>query len=203
MNVRERLAAAIGTGEVIGIVYHGGSQPGAFRDISPLGFEGDRLRARCHTSGAVKTFNIEKIELRGVEPTADDRALTWRVGYAPKPIFQTLSEVHAALREELEAMGWLVVHDDAPHTKALLLHAAFKNGKTKKTPDASLAYQELATIARATEDGEVILEVTGPRVRPWIVAAKTISPARTFAECDKAAEVFLEVARELAPVRFR
>ena len=87
--VRERLQRAIGTGELIGIVYHGGSQPGAFREIAPLQIDADKVRARCYSSNAVKVFSLSKIELRGAVPTQDDVQHVWNDSAPKQPPYTT------------------------------------------------------------------------------------------------------------------
>jgi predicted DNA-binding transcriptional regulator YafY len=65
MNIEASLKEAIETGEVLKVRYHGGSQPGALREIAPISVNGDKVRARCYSSDAVKTFVIGKVEIVG------------------------------------------------------------------------------------------------------------------------------------------
>lgn len=199
MTVRDRLSGAIGTGEVIGINHHGGSQPGAFRDIAPIAIEGDILRARCYTSGAVKLFAIDKIEIRPDAQTPEDKANAWQHGHVHQPCFNSLAELFAARRQALEALGWIVAHDVDEFGEGINLRRAFKNGKLIKTPVVSLRYEEIGFEALATEDGRVVMRETGPRTRPWIVRAKNLTTARTYADCENAAELFFKCADELKP----
>jgi len=77
--ITARLIDAHDNGEIIAIVYYGGSQPGSYRLISPLRVEDDRVFAYCHTSGRFKCFLIEKIELRDAgAPTEAELAATWK-----------------------------------------------------------------------------------------------------------------------------
>ena len=62
-TLRKILEEAIGTGELITIIYHGGSEPGSRRMISPIKVDDKIVRARCLTSNKVKGFSIDKIEL--------------------------------------------------------------------------------------------------------------------------------------------
>ena len=62
-NVEHVLVDAIENKQSLTVVYLGGSQPGTLRNISPISINGDKLRARCHSSGAVKVFNLGKIQL--------------------------------------------------------------------------------------------------------------------------------------------
>lgn len=59
-----RLRESIGTGEIIEIIYHGGSQPGMVREIVPLSIAGDMLWAVSPPDNPKrKSFIIAKIEL--------------------------------------------------------------------------------------------------------------------------------------------
>jgi hypothetical protein len=64
-DITELLTAAIELGSDVNIIYLAGSQPGAVRKIAPIAFlnNGSKLRAKCRVSGAVKTFNTDKILL--------------------------------------------------------------------------------------------------------------------------------------------
>jgi predicted DNA-binding transcriptional regulator YafY len=62
-NLEQLLITAIETGEVINIKYHGGSQPGSIRQISPISVNGDDVRARCLATNRVKVFKISKMEI--------------------------------------------------------------------------------------------------------------------------------------------
>ena len=45
-SIKPILTEAIETGEVVKIKYHGGSQPGSLRQISPISIVGDDVVAR-------------------------------------------------------------------------------------------------------------------------------------------------------------
>ena len=199
MSVRERLEKAIGTGEIIGIVYHAGSQPGAFRDIAPIQIDGEKIRARCYMSGAVKTFVIDKIELRGDTPTPEDRANGWKPNHVHTVKFKTIDEIHAALLTELQALGWHIARNADEEGERVDLRAHFKNGKLRAGPDVCLIFQRIAFAIVATEDGDLVREEQGPRTRPWIVRSKNFNAAKTYSDGDIAANLFLTEARKLAP----
>ena len=199
MQVRTRIRQSIGTGEVIGIIYHGGSQPGTFREITPIQADDEKVRAHCHTSHVVKVFLIEKIELRDIEPTADDLSNRWDPRRTRHPKFITIDDAFAALRSDLEALGWHVTRDTDEEGERIDLREFFKNGKLRKNYSASLVYQSTATRLVVNEEGELTREATGPRTRPWIVRSKQFKSAKTYADADKAIELFLEEARKQAP----
>lgn len=61
--LRGFLARAGQNGEVIRIVYHGGSQPGTVREVTPLFVGEDWMRARDFASHRTKVFKLEKVQL--------------------------------------------------------------------------------------------------------------------------------------------
>ena len=60
--LKQRLQETIGTGEILNIIYHGGSEPDAARQLFPMQIKGDQLRARCLATNRVKTYSLSKIE---------------------------------------------------------------------------------------------------------------------------------------------
>jgi len=69
---RQILQDAIGTGEVIKIRYHGGSQPGAVREIVPRKIDGEYLKAICLNNEELRAFRIDKIEI-----ASEDEEITY------------------------------------------------------------------------------------------------------------------------------
>ena len=70
------LDAALGTGEVIRIKYHGGSNPGMIRDVTPVYFNSNRphlIDCYCTNAQDLRSFNIDKIEIleTNVQTNAD------------------------------------------------------------------------------------------------------------------------------------
>ena len=60
------LDEALGTGQVIKIKYHGGTNPGMVRDITPVYFNNNRphlIDCYCTIAQDIRSFNIEKIEI--------------------------------------------------------------------------------------------------------------------------------------------
>lgn len=62
MRLKRRLQEAAETGEVLRIRYHGGSQPGAVRDIQPMRVKRDRVLAVCHDAKGLRSFLFERME---------------------------------------------------------------------------------------------------------------------------------------------
>lgn len=199
MTVEETTAAlnlAINAGEVLCIRYHGGSQPGAARDISPISIDGPKVRARCYTSNAVKLFVIDKIEIcSGHHP---DNVPAWDPTTKTKYQFASLTELHQVIADELHTLGWHVEHND----DFISLHRRWKNGKPLKGSEVSITYSEFVEEEHADldEDGNLIYHETYKRrnARPYSVRARKIN-TRSFGIMEKAAELFMEQAKELAP----
>lgn len=202
-TVRDFLEQAIGTGEIVGIIYHGGSQPGCFRDIVPIHIANGIVRARCYASNDVKTFALEKIELRGPVPTPEDIINSWQQAFVPSVQHSSVADVIVAHRAHLESLGWTVICESAEYGDDISLCRTFKNGKLIKTPVVRLIYSQLSWGAVAEEDGTVSMQNFGPRQRPWTVYSTTLPAARSYADAKKAVDLFLASAEALAPNRPR
>jgi hypothetical protein len=63
MDIEKRLKEAAEAGEVITVVYHGGSQPGTKRDISPIKVSKTEVLARCLVTGQPRSFRLSKLEI--------------------------------------------------------------------------------------------------------------------------------------------
>ena len=64
----KRLSAAVGTGEIVRVRYHGGSQPGAVRDLLIRSVRDEHIYAVCLESQALKSFRIDRMELAEQAP---------------------------------------------------------------------------------------------------------------------------------------
>lgn len=192
--VRERLQQAIGTGELIGIVYHGGSRPGAFREIAPLQIDADKVRARCYTSNAVKVFSLGKIELRGPVPTQDDIQQVWNETAPQHPPYTTIVEVHEYCRATVTELGYTAELETYQDGHRICLRTSFKNGKLRKTAVVSISHERLIWDTAITPTGQFIRTNERPRQRPWIVSSKKLPMARSFSDIAAAVRCFLEQA---------
>lgn len=181
-DVGASLAKAIGEGSSVEIIYTGGSSPGARRRITPLELRADGMvRARCHETGAVKTFAVMRIQFPPLD--ALELAPSWAPAEPPVARFETLRCVHTHWLHTCEGMGWHVVLDD----HCLGLHALFKNGKPRRTAMVALSFDDY------TPEG-------GTRQRPWVVRAQG-ADTKTFGTLDRAAELFGQLASALATAR--
>lgn len=189
-----RLRAAMGTGEVLRVRYHGGSKPGSTRDLIPVQIEGtSKVRCRCYTSGAVKQFNIEKIEILPLEPASF--ASEWTPEPA-HPAFSRLCDVLTKYHEDLESKGWAVEIMDDENGESLLLFKRFKNGKLRKNPSVIFSYEHTAYDIVAMPDGTIGKANPRPRARPWSVRGGETT--NTWGSLSRALPTFL-IAAGIAP----
>ena len=199
MNIEASLKEAIETGEVLKVRYHGGSQPGALREIAPISVNGDKVRARCYSSDAVKTFVISKVEIVGFAKKGDE----WQKGKEQKSEYVSLSCVLEENANLFDKLGWHIESELSGDQQFLSLHALFKNGNPKKGAEIELSYEKYAyeMVVDWESDSEYIEpvpEITGERKRPWTVRAKK-ETTKSFGSLDKAAAPFLEWAEKYAP----
>jgi len=192
VSTEDRLRQAIQSGEVVKVIYHGGSQPGSLREIAPISIKNGKVSARCYTSNAVKSFALEKIVV--VEGETRPSAAEWQPGLVKPEQFASIIEVLEKRKDLLLQLGWHI-ESDQDH---LSLHGKFKTGKPLKGSDVSLDYEEYTYDLVAGMDGEIHEENHRKRQRPWTVRGKN-QDTKTYSHLDKAAEVFLEWAKLLAP----
>lgn len=187
----EKLTEAIETGEVLSIIYHGGSQPGAVRQLSPIKVTHREVRAREIETGIVKTFLVAKIELAGGQTTAR-RYVPEEGNNINEPA--SIQEAFQNEVEELESLGWHVQLEE----DSISLHRYFKNGKPLKGSDVSLYFDEYTSDFVVDLDGELQEENVRKKQKPWMVRAKGIN-TRSYSSLYKAANLFIEQANRLAP----
>lgn len=192
MSIRSILYEARDNGEVLKIKYHGGSQPGSLREISPIRISKDKLIARCISSNAVKTFVIEKIEICDINDHNNEPR--WRPAKKSEVKYETLASFCDLHRAELESLGWHVNSD----ANFISLHRQFKNGKPLKGSDVLLYYEEFISDVFVDLDGELREENIRKHRRPWMVSARGMQ-SRTYGNLDKAADLFMDQARLLSP----
>lgn len=192
MSTEDRLRQAIESGEVLKVIYHGGSQPGSLREIAPISIKNGKVSARCYTSNAVKSFALEKIVV--VEGETQSSAAEWQPGLVKPEQYASVAEFLEKQKNFLLQIGWHIECDQ----NHLSLHRRFKTGNPLKGSDVSLDYEEYAYDLVAGLDGEVHKENYRKRQRPWTVRGKN-QDTKTYSHLDKAAEVFLEWAKLLSP----
>ena len=162
-TLKNILIEAIETGEIIPIKYHGGSQPGTIRQISPVSVDGDKVKARCLASSRVKMFKLSKMEL---EQNLD--LVTYVASQKTEPT--SLKEAFKPYENFIRDSGWVISfkNDTAE------IFTTLKNGKLRKKSSAS--------IIKIGDD-------EGVGSRPWIVY--TPGEMSTFRNLSAAAKKFI------------
>jgi len=175
MCIEKRLNEAAEAGEVITVVYYGGSQPGTKRRLTPIKATPIELRARDIATDEVKTFLVSKIEIVPDNHPAKE----YVPGFVAQPKFADLLEALGSKVKELQAIGWYVSLSE----NSVSVHRYFRNGKPRKGADAGiLKYEEGSN-------------------RPWYVFGPDLATARTFSHLEKAVELFLIQALNHAPAK--
>jgi hypothetical protein len=72
MDTRAALKEAVETGEVLTVVYHGGTQPGTKRRLAPVGIIGEHLRALALPHEQVRTYFVDRVEVVPPDHPAPD-----------------------------------------------------------------------------------------------------------------------------------
>jgi len=153
-----------------------------------------KVRARCYSSNAIKSFVLEKIEI--VDGANQSKKIEWQPGVKPTLYHESIGMLLEENRGFLADLGWPIDNDSA----LLSLHRRFKNGSPMKGADVSLDYEEYTYDLVVSMDGELHEENRRIKLRPWTIRGKN-KETKTFGSLDKAAEIFLEWAKLLAPAR--
>lgn len=193
MANKKRIQKAIKDGEVLTIIYQGGSQPGSKREIKPIKIIESKLRARCMSSEAVKSFLISKISI--IDKNEELDTPDWKNKDKQIDHYESIESLLEKKQDYFVALGWHVEQNP----NMLSLHSRFKNGKVKKGADVLLSFEEFDYAVFVDDDGEVHSEDPVKRQRPWVISAKS-KDTRTYGSFDNAVHTFLEWAQSLAPV---
>jgi hypothetical protein len=185
------LTSAAKAGQVIRIVYHGGSQPGTVREVSPIVVATEEMRARDMTSGIVKTFLLSKVEIAGAEDSVPEYDPN-----APKmpPETFTIRECITPYVEEIEKLGWFLSLTDTSAS----VHRFFKNGKPRKGAEVALLYEPFVTDFTYDIESNDFIEENRESTRPYRVESRAFASARPFGIETKAVALFLEEVRNRA-----
>jgi len=194
MAKQDILQEAIDEALVLTVKYHGGSQPGTIRQISPISISNGKIRAICLSSNAVKTFVIDKIEICSDENEVDKK---WNPTHKDKFKYENLNSFIEQNKTDFEKQGWHVNFSE----NAISLHRSFRNGRILKGPDVSLAYEEYVYEFYIDLDGKEC-EETKKRKKPWIVSAKGFQGA-AYSKLDRAIERFIEQSNALSPNKIK
>jgi hypothetical protein len=164
----DTLWLAIGTGELINIIYHGGSEPGAARMIMPLEMKDGKIRGKCYKTNQVKHFWLDKITLSDGDQT-NYTGLHKTPDYDLIEGITTIQDILNHYQAELIRLGWVIDYN----TDFIGLYKQYKNGKRYK--------RAKLLIAAGNSDGTQ---------RPWY------HNGRRYKYLSKAAAKFMALARE-------
>jgi hypothetical protein len=193
--MRARLTTAADEGEILRIIYLGGSQPGSSRDVVPIAISGDLLRAHDVTARMDKQFRLSKIEIVDEQVTAP--AYDPRLASTSAEDGRTIEDLFAPMVAELQTLGWRV----ALTRDAVTLHGYLKNGKPRKAAHVSLTFSEYTgvRVIDVDDDGKPVEREERWKSRSPYHVSSLVLPTRSFAHLRKAGALFLDEARERAP----
>lgn len=133
MNIKKVLSEAIDTGEIITIIYNGGSQPGTKRQISPINISNSKVRATCLNSNEVKLFSLSKIQIVSNTDSFKSYNPNLQKPVADEPC--NLSEILSKHINEFKALGFhLEIRENYAAAYRIL-----KNGDIGEIPDVVIA----------------------------------------------------------------
>jgi len=174
------LRTTLGTGEILKIKYHGGSQPGSIREVVPEKLEGKMLYAYCHSSKRTKSFLINKIE---IVPNEEKNSYA----YGNTTALKTLKELFDTYNTIWEQLGWHIAFEE----KSIGLHKKGKRGNPLKYPDIRIYYDdEVYDYTDFSDDSEEI-RYSKITEKPWCVRDKHENTIR-FKRLDNAIKRFLD-----------
>ncbi len=194
MDVIKRLNTAIESGEVLTIIYYGGSNPGKPREISPIKIQGDKVSARSLATNEVKSFSISKIaiqekgEIYGANPST--------VGQKSFTTFDNLQIFFQMYKDKFETLGWYVKTES---DLSISLYSFFKNGNIKKYPDLKILFEEFSNeIEYDIDKDDFVITNKVKKQKPWSVIAKG-KHTKTFMKLNNAIETFITFAENMSP----
>jgi len=164
------------------------------REISPISIKHGKVRARCYSSNAVKTFIVEKIQI--VDTDGVFTAPTWKVRKL-LPDFSSLSDAGQKLLPALEGLGWHVEYGE----HYLSLHRGSKHGVPLKDSVVSVSYVtygETTFRLVLTPDGVESQQDYRNQPGPWTVRAENYNTS-TFGKMEQAISKFLQYAKDFSP----
>jgi hypothetical protein len=191
-SIRDILRIAAATGELVSIIYSGGSQPGTVREIRVISINANDMRAHDIAIGVDKSYSLSKVEIakRGAV------VLTYDPNFRPAEDTRTIKEALASKVAELEAAGWNVELTQ----NAIYLREHFKNGKVRKSAVMGLTFNEFVTdIAIDDEDWSKLVQESRKSKRPYHVVGPTYKGGAGFAKLSGAIEAFMEQVRKHPP----
>ncbi|MFK3862589.1 hypothetical protein [Pseudoalteromonas rhizosphaerae] len=195
MDAEQQIQNAIDTKQKINVIYNGGSMSGQSRVLGPISIKGNKVRAKCYTTNALKTFLMERIQViaENGELTKDRSS---EVSQPPKvEPQQTLLDIKDAISPHFPVEQWLI--ELTENTKDLSIYARFKNGNPKKLPELQVCFEEYRTELEIDELTGDYKEVTTKRTKNWVVRYKKKKSAISYSYLNTAADRLFTWCKEL------
>ncbi|ALQ08491.1 hypothetical protein D172_010690 [Pseudoalteromonas sp. Bsw20308] len=195
MDAEQQIQNAIDTKQKINVIYNGGSMSGQSRVLGPISIKGNKVRAKCYTTNALKTFLIERIQVMAEngELTKDRSS---EVNQPPKvEPQQTLLDIKNAIAPHFPVEQWLI--DLTESTKDLSIYERFKNGNPKKLPELQVCFEEYRTELEIDELTGDFKEVIIKRTKNWVVRYKRKKSAISYSHLNTAADRLFTWCKEL------
>lgn len=135
VNLKEYMQKTLGSGEVLTVIYNGGSNPGGVRMLIPKKIDGDNTMAVDLASNRVKKFRIDKMKLVfGSEDVTDYVAEASTADIEPENIREAVTPYLSTLKKK----GWHVCVED----NAIGLFRKHKDDTPLKEPDVYMLFIE-------------------------------------------------------------
>lgn len=195
MEAEQIIQNAIDNKQKISAIYHGGSMSGKSRVLGPISIKGNKVRAKCYTTNALKTFLIERIQVINNDGSLTANRSSEIIEQVKVDPQQTLPDVLDAISPHFPSNLWYIDFKEAE--KAILIYGLFKNGKPKKTPELELCYEEYRTELILNDESGELEEVTIKRTKNWVTRNKQKKSAISYGTLNKAAERFFIWCKEL------
>lgn len=197
------LHQAIINGDIVSIIYNGGSHPGKSRKLIPLSVTDEDLKAMDPSARIPKTFKLNKIAsaslLSGVGVSNPNVAPVVLAEIPQTPAFETLAEYAAYLAPEFREAGWNMIETD----DFLGVGTFFKNGKPRKSTNISIQFcdRSIETVFD-WESGETSAQprILNGRERPWVVSSWHQQQSKSFTQLQRAMDAFVKEVRASSPV---
>jgi hypothetical protein len=194
-DTTDTLQAAIEDGEVLTVIYHGGSQPGIPRQLAPIQLLPDgKLRARCIATNTAKIFVVSKIQVvdsAQAVPSAYSTLKPAEIGSLSEAIEGPLAAALQTLRDG----GFHIEISD----EQVSIHKVKQNKQPMKRSAVALLHEPFHMGITWCEDSEDLVEMAfEPRERPWIIHSDG-RPAVSFRKLNKAVERFIQLIERLQP----
>jgi|GEM_PF-6072620 len=195
-GVVEILEQAIQKKEPIKIKYHGGSHPGTVREIMPVGFSKNKVRARCLITDQFKMFNLEKIELI----SCDKPEITWTDSEQREienTTFHSIQDMLERKKSEFENMGYIVINDE----KSIKLHRLEKSKISKCCYSSIEQFEQEGNFVIFIQVADLSKPLVGNKKNENLIKWRVcclLKSMKSYNNFEKAAKAFYQRSIELA-----